>query len=69
MGSQKSSGTGTVKFFNKEKGFGFITQDSGSDIFFHDSKVLFDSIDKGDKVKFDIEEGKKGPMATNVAQV
>lgn len=60
-------GTGKVKFFNSEKKFGFITKDDGGgDIFFHDSNVTFEGIQKDDKVKFDIEEGKKGPQASNV---
>jgi CspA family cold shock protein len=58
--------TGTVKFFNDAKGIGFITLSDGSkDIFVHVSG-LRDDIREGDSVTFDVEEGKKGPMAVNV---
>ena len=57
---------GTVKFFNPEKGFGFISQSNDrSDVFVH-SSGLIDEIRENDKVSFDIEEGKKGPNAVNV---
>jgi CspA family cold shock protein len=57
---------GTVKFFNTEKGFGFISQsDDRSDVFVH-SSGLIDEIRENDKVSFDIEDGKKGPNAVNV---
>ncbi len=57
---------GTVKFFNESKGFGFITPDDGSkDVFVHVS-ALADTINEGDKVSFDVEEGRKGPNAVNV---
>lgn len=58
--------TGTVKFFNSEKGFGFITPDGGKDVFFHISEVKGQQPRDGDKVEFDMGEGKKGPMAVNV---
>lgn len=58
--------TGTVKFFNKDKGFGFITmEDSSEDIFVHHSG-LRDEIFEGDKVQFETEQGRKGLNATNV---
>jgi CspA family cold shock protein len=58
--------TGKVKFFNKAKGFGFITDDqSGEEIFVH-ATGLVDDIHEGDKVSFDTEEGKKGLNAVNV---
>jgi CspA family cold shock protein len=57
---------GTVKFFNTQKGFGFISQnDNRNEIFVH-SSGLIDSIRENDKVQFDVEEGKKGPNAINV---
>ncbi|MXV50590.1 cold shock domain-containing protein [Pedobacter sp. HMF7647] len=57
---------GTVKFFNNQKGFGFISQsDSKNDVFVH-STGLIDQIRENDKVSFDLEEGKKGPSAVNV---
>lgn len=58
--------TGTVKFFNNSKGFGFITpEDGGKDVFVH-VNGLTDEITEGDKVSFDVEEGRKGPNAVNV---
>ena len=57
---------GTVKFFNDSKGFGFITQEGGgADVFVH-VNGLIDEIREGDKVSFDVEEGKKGLNAVNV---
>jgi CspA family cold shock protein len=57
---------GTVKFFNSEKGFGFISQSNDrSDVFVH-STGLIDEIRENDKVSFDLEEGKKGLNAVNV---
>lgn len=64
---------GTVKWFNDQKGFGFITPDDGSkDCFVHHSAIQADgfrSLDEGDKVEFDVVEGKKGPAAENVVKV
>jgi len=57
--------TGTVKFFNESKGFGFITQDDGKEIFVHVSGLKQD-IRQNDKVEFEVEEGKKGLSAVNV---
>ncbi len=58
--------TGTVKFFNESKGFGFITpEDGGKDVFVH-ANGLTDEIREGDKVNFDVEEGQKGLNAINV---
>ncbi len=60
---------GTVKFFNNSKGFGFIAPDDGSkDVFVHQSGLI-DSINEGDTVSYDLEEGKKGLNAVNVKVV
>jgi CspA family cold shock protein len=60
-----STNNGTVKFFNNAKGFGFITNDGGDDIFVHANNLL-DEIKEGDKVSYDVEETPKGLSATNV---
>lgn len=62
--------TGLVKWFNEEKGFGFITQDNGgADVFVHFRAITgegFKSLAEGQKVSFDVEQGQKGPQAANV---
>jgi cold shock protein len=58
--------TGTVKFFNTGKGFGFITQDNGSDLFFHISEIQGQEPQEGDKVEYEVGEGRKGPCALKV---
>jgi CspA family cold shock protein len=60
---------GTVKWFNAEKGFGFIEREAGDDVFVHFSAIQsdgFKSLDEGQTVTFDIEEGQRGLQATNV---
>ncbi|MEA1933310.1 MAG: cold-shock protein [Thermodesulfobacteriota bacterium] len=63
---------GTVKWFNASKGFGFIEQEDGEDIFVHYSAIQTDgykSLDEGASVSFEVVEGQKGPAAANVVQL
>ena len=63
---------GTVKWFNGQKGFGFIQQDGGPDVFVHHTAINgsgFKSLKEGDRVTFNVEQGKKGPAAANVTVV
>lgn len=60
---------GICKWFNEKKGFGFITIDDGSDVFVHFSAIKrdgFKTLNEGDRVEFEIQEGPKGPQAVNV---
>jgi len=63
---------GTVKWFNESKGFGFITQDEGPDVFAHYTDIAgdgFKTLNEGDAVRFDVVEGAKGPKAANIVRV
>ncbi|RMG01934.1 MAG: cold-shock protein [Nitrospirae bacterium] len=63
---------GTVKWFNETKGYGFITCEDGSDVFVHYSSIQddgFRTLAEGQSVSFDIEQGDKGPKATNVVKL
>jgi CspA family cold shock protein len=63
---------GTVKWFNESKGFGFITQENGTDVFAHYSDIQaqgFKTLNEGDVVSFDVAEGNKGPKASNIVKV
>ena len=63
---------GTVKWFNAKKGFGFLEQENGDDVFVHFSAIQSDgfrTLNEGDKVKFDIVAGEKGPSAANVERI
>jgi len=63
---------GTVKWFSDQKGFGFIEQENGQDIFVHHSGISgsgFKTLAEGDRVTFDVEQGTKGPSARNVCKL
>ncbi|PLY06269.1 MAG: cold-shock protein [Desulfuromonas sp.] len=63
---------GTVKWFNDTKGFGFIEQENGADVFVHFSSITmegFKSLAEGDRVQFDVVDGQKGPQAANVSKI
>ncbi|MDA3845442.1 MAG: cold shock domain-containing protein [Vallitaleaceae bacterium] len=63
---------GSVKWFDAKKGFGFISTDSGDDVFVHFSAISgdgFKSLEEGDSVEFEVTDGPKGPQAANVAKL
>jgi CspA family cold shock protein len=64
--------TGTVKWFNPDKGFGFISREDGDDVFVHFSAIQgegYRNLEENQKVEFDVTQGQKGPQATNVRPV
>ncbi len=61
--------SGTVKFYNRTKRYGFIAQDDGDDVFFHETGIEKGPIFDNDRVEFDIEESERGPKAVNVKKV
>ncbi|MEJ2734467.1 MAG: cold shock domain-containing protein [Anaerolineae bacterium] len=65
--------TGVVKWFNEQKGYGFIARDGGDDVFVHYSAIQdqggFRTLNEGDHVEFSIEQGQKGPSAANVQRI
>jgi cold shock protein len=69
LGGYKEMETGKVKWFNSEKGFGFIEREGGDDVFVHFSAIQgegYKSLDEGQEVTFEIENGQRGPQAVNV---
>ena len=67
-----SAATGSVKWFNEAKGFGFLEQDNGPDVFVHFSAISgsgFKALAEGQRVKFNVEQGPKGPQASDVQAV
>ena len=59
---------GKVKFFNVSRGFGFITQAVGEDLFFHVSELRAETANEGDQVEYEVGEGRKGPCAMNIRE-
>jgi cold shock protein len=69
---EKQMAEGTVKWFNDAKGFGFIEQDNGPDVFVHFSQIQgdgFKSLAEGDRVSFEVTQGQKGPQSANVRRI
>jgi len=63
---------GTVKWFNNQKGYGFISDSEGNDVFVHYSGLMMDgfkSLEEGQEVEFEVTDGNKGPQATNVVKI
>jgi cold shock protein len=72
LNGENTMSNGIVKWFNDGKGFGFIEQENGKDVFVHHSAINstgFKSLSEGDRVTFDVVEGPKGPAASNVSRV
>jgi len=70
--TEKKMAEGTVKWFNDSKGFGFIEQDNGPDVFVHFSEIQgdgFKSLAEGDRVSFEVTQGQKGPQSSNVRKI
>jgi CspA family cold shock protein len=71
-GARKKMAQGTVKWFNDAKGYGFIQQDDGPDVFVHFSAIVgegFKTLVEGDRVEFEVTQGQKGPQASNVVKL
>lgn len=67
-----ATSTGTVKWFNESKGYGFITQDSGPDVFAHFRAIVgsgFRTLREGERVQFTVTQGAKGPQAENIERI
>lgn len=72
QGGTEKMEQGTVKWFNSEKGFGFIAREGGDDVFVHFSAIQsegFKTLEEGQAVQFDVEEGARGPQAANVVKL
>lgn len=69
---EKKMAEGSVKWFNEAKGFGFIEQDNGPDLFVHFSQIQgdgFKTLSEGERVRFDVTQGQKGPQSSNVHKI